>query len=387
MEKQKFSEVFAPFIQDEEVLKVFEEAFISSTRLYEQIKTIEIDLIVPNELDRDAIVRAAENIKAATNLQIVSINTLVIEPHSQTEGEKVRLFSDLPLFESKQGNIYGKSFKSKPVSMKGLNEEDGRVTIWGDVFNISERTTKDGRRNIIVFSITDYSGSFKVKIFDDCSQCNRLLKNLKDGCSVMVRGDVEYDKYLRALVIKAIGVELVEKEKRKDKAEQKRVELHLHTNMSAHDGLSSATDLINRAHSWGHKAVAITDHGVVQAYPEAAKAAGAIAKSNPENKIKILYGMEGYLVDDSDGDEEAYKKKANHIVLLAQNDLGRKNLYKLVSKSHTQYFYRTPRIPRSELIAHREGLLLGSACEAGEVYRAVLAGKSQDEFRRNCLFL
>ncbi|HRT81624.1 MAG TPA: PolC-type DNA polymerase III, partial [Oscillospiraceae bacterium] len=347
-----------------------------------RIRTIEIDLVVPYELDRDAVVRAAEDIKAATNLQIVSINTLVVEPRTQNEAERVRLFPDLPLYASKQGTIYGKPFRSKPVSMRGLNEEDGRVTVWGDVFGINERTTKDGRRNIIDFSITDYDGSFKVKIFDDCSQCANLLKNLKNGSSVMVRGDVEYDKYLRALVIKAIGVTLVEKEKREDKAEHKRVELHLHTNMSAHDGLSSATDLIKRAHSWGHKAVAITDHGVVQAFPEAAKAAGAIAKSDPENKIKILYGMEGYLVDDSDGDEEAYKNKANHIVLIAQNEVGRKNLYKLVSKSHTQYFYRTPRIPKSELMAHRDGLLLGSACEAGEVYRAVLANVNQEELEK-----
>ncbi|MBP2660549.1 MAG: polymerase polC-type, partial [Firmicutes bacterium] len=108
--------------------------------------------------------------------------------------------------------------------------------------------------------------------------------------------------------------------------------------------------ILKTAANWGHSAVAITDHGVVQAFPEAHEAA---LKAG----IKVIYGMEGYLVDED-------LKKARHIIILAQNSIGLRNLYRLVSLSHIKYLYRTPRVPRKILMEYREGLLLGSACEA-----------------------
>ena len=126
--------------------------------------------------------------------------------------------------------------------------------------------------------------------------------------------------------------------------EEKRVELHAHTNMSDLDGLNDASAIVKQAIAWGQPAVAITDHGVVQSFPTAARAAG--------DKIKVLYGMEGYVFDDSDciledGTIDYKKKRPNHIILLARNHVGLKNLYKLVSISHMEYFYRRALLPWS----------------------------------------
>ena len=285
MKKQKFSEAFGACIKDEKVLQELGQGLISSIRLYEEIKTIEIDLDLNQKVDQDIIDTAVESIAGATGLKIVTINPSVIKKQTKKSQKRCRIHPDLPLLEGKENVLYGSAFKPNPRPIKGLSAMDGRVTVWGDVFKINERTTRDGRRNIIDFSITDYSGSFKVKIFDACSNCRKLIRHLKPGSTVMVRGDIEHDKYLRCLVIKAQGVMLFDREKKTDEAKEKRVELHLHTNMSAFDATPSPSQVIERAHDWGHRAVAITDHGVVQAFPEAAAAASALAKSDPKNKI------------------------------------------------------------------------------------------------------
>lgn len=169
---------------------------------------------------------------------------------------------------------------------------------------------------------------------------------------------------------------------------QERVELHAHTKMSEMDGIVSATDLINRAAKWGHTAIAITDHGIAQAFPEAYKAAKNIRNSGKE--FKVIYGMEGYLFDDEISDvcsESANPELINqlpyyHIILLVKNYAGLKNLYKLISKSHTDYFNKRPRIPKSLLRKFREGILLGSACVKGELFRAVAEHQSEAEIER-----
>ena len=138
-----------------------------------------------------------------------------------------------------------------------------------------------------------------------------------------------------------------------DDAPNKRVELHLHTKMSGLDGTIDVEDVVKLAASLGHPAVAVTDHGVIQAFPDAYFA-------GKKHGIKILYGVEGYLIND-----ETEKTRPNHIILIAKNQTGLKNLYRLISLSHMDYFYRRPRIPRQVLQEYREGLIVGSACEAG----------------------
>ena len=165
----------------------------------------------------------------------------------------------------------------------------------------------------------------------------------------------------------------MQKKVRNDNGGQKRIELHAHTKMSAMDGLCNVSTLIKRAAQWRHPAIAITDHGCTQAFPEAHQA-------SLEHKIKVIYGVEGYLVEDDK------KDTPYHIVLLARNQTGLKNLYYLVSKSYMNYFYRQPRIPRRELEEHREGILLGSGCEAGELYQALLNGASEQDLENIASF-
>lgn len=474
-----------------------------------------------------------------------------------------REYDDLPISLTNAKVIFGNKIKSKPVPLNGISVEDGNVTVWGAVFGLDKRETKDGKRKIISFNITDKTNSFTVKIFEVASMCETLLDNIADGKAVMVRGHVEYDDYIKTYCIKANSVMLIEELQIKDEAPEKRVELHLHTNMSAMDGMTSAEKLVKRAIKWGHKAIAITDHGVVQAFPEAANTAG--------DDIKIIYGMEAYFVDDSvtamngdkamsldgnfvvfdvettglrtgvdrlteigavrfvDGAQEgsfqtfvnperpipaeiteltgitdsmvarapkeaeavrkffefcgddcvlvahnasfdtdvikaacerngipynyshldtltlaqclipdlktykldsisnhfkmpkfdhhradedagalarifaklielakeqgiedvsqindvlkvdARKLPTYHMIILARNKVGLKHLYQLITKSNLEYFYRHPRVPKSELMKFREGLLVGSACEAGQLYQAVLAGKPEEK--------
>ncbi|HAH78204.1 MAG TPA: PolC-type DNA polymerase III [Ruminococcaceae bacterium] len=462
--------------------------------------------------------------------------------------------------------FYGHLPKSKPVPISQVTPDIGSVTVWGEVFSVERRETRDKQRKIYSVNITDYTGSITLKIIEMASQC-RMLDTLAKGMSLLAHGSVEFDKYEHEVVLRPRGIATVRQLKVTDGAERKRVELHLHTNMSAMDGVNSAGDLVRRAAEWGHRAVAVTDHGVAQAFPDAMNAADEMKKKG--RPIKILYGMEAYFVNDlvpavkgktgksfrdefisfdiettglsptgdriteigavrirngavadsfdtfvdperpippkitrltSITDEmvrgapkekealEAFfafcgenpvliahnadfdtsfirmasgrcgmkfdcpyidtvpmcrsllrgiknckldtvakylkvgdfhhhracddaavlaqiflrllqrlsedtgaekimqintslaggdvkKMRPYHMILLAKNNTGLKNLYKLISSSHLNHFYRNPRIPKTELMRHREGLLVGSACQAGELYSAVFGAQ------------
>ena len=465
-------------------------------------------------------------------------------------------------------DIYGHfpKMKVKTIPISKITPDIGSAAIWGEIFSVTCKETRDKQRKIYSVNITDYTSSITLKIIEMVSQC-KMLDRLSKGMSVIVKGNVEYDKYDREIVVRPKSIASVEQITVTDSAPQKRVELHLHTNMSAMDGINSAESLVRRAAEWGHKAVAITDHGVAQAFPEAMNTAETLKKEGKD--IKIIYGMEAYFVNDSvpavkgDADREfggefisfdiettglspaaeriteigavrikngeitdsfdtfvnpekhippkiteltsitddmvkgapkekealeaffkfcgndavliahnadfdtsfiriaakrnnmefdntyidtvpmcrsmlkgiknckldtvakylkldsfhhhracddakilgeifirllqrlkedtkarkisqintslaggdVKKMKSYHMIILVKNKTGLKNLYKLISKSHLDYFYRNPRIPKTELVKYREGLLIGSACEAGELYRAVFGAQ------------
>ncbi|MBR5772561.1 MAG: PolC-type DNA polymerase III [Clostridia bacterium] len=203
-----------------------------------------------------------------------------------------RTYAEIPLSLDGSEVLFGKPVKSKPVPIKDVNAGDGFVTVWGEVFGLDIRDTKDGTKKIIKFNITDKTNSFAVRKIEKNENVEALTENLKDGKTVLINGRVVYDDYSKAYCINPSSVIAVAREESTDDAPEKRVELHLHTKMSMMDGVTSVKDLVKRAAAWGHKAVAITDHGVVQAFPDAAAAA-------EETGIKIIYGMEGYFVDDS----------------------------------------------------------------------------------------
>ena len=150
-------------------------------------------------------------------------------------------YDDLPISLTNAKVIFGSRIKSKPVALKGVSIEDGNVTVWGSVFALQIRDTRDGKRKIITFNITDKTNSFTVKIFEMSQNCETLVKNISDGACVMLRGHVEYDDYIKSYCIKANSVMLIDRIEVGDDALEKRVELHMHTNMSAMDGMTPAS--------------------------------------------------------------------------------------------------------------------------------------------------
>ena len=465
--------------------------------------------------------------------------------------------------------VVGSVPRGKIVPLREASLDMGNLVVWGEIFSLESKETRDKSRKIYSIDITDYTGSITLKVIQDAQDC-QALDTLKAGMSLLVRGALEYDKYDRENVLRPRAIATVDQVKVVDDALEKRVELHLHTSMSDMDGMTAPADLIKQAHKWGQKAVAITDHGVAQAFPEAMNTAEAIRKEDPD--FKVLYGTEAYFVNDLvpavsgesgqslEGDficfdlettglsaqndriteigavrlhngeiterfdifvdperpipekitqltsitnemvqgapkeaealqqffdfcgenavlvahnasfdasfvraalqrqgkpfENTYidtvtmarsllpdlkkatldsvanylklkpfhhhraeddaavlgdiflnflerlkndhhiervneingalagsdpkKLRPYHMILLVKNHTGLKNLYRLISEGHLHYFYRNPRTPKSLLNKYREGLLVGSACEAGELFRAVVKGESFD---------
>lgn len=523
-----------------------------------------------------------ENLQKAAEFYQEEVETAEKREEKHAENTTVEIevregkFATPQIIQSSIPPLYGRSIRGKMIPISSISGDSGRIVVWGDVFDIEKKVTKSGDKNIFTIDITDYTGSTTAKVFNSIKE-SAVIDNIKKGDTIVVQGDVEYDKYAGELVVNARSIGTAQKVKVVDNAEKKRVELHMHTNMSQMDAVTSAGDLVNRAYQWGHKAVAITDHGVAQAFPDAMKAADKINKD--EEKIKIIYGVEAYFMDDlvesvkGDADTgfdgtficfdiettglsaardkiteigavkvengvitDTFSTFANpempipqkitqltgitddmvkdapsqseavsaflefagdnvlvahnapfdtsfiakacedmgreynytsidtvaisrailtdiknckldtvakflrlgdfnhhratddaemlarifinlcqrltddygitktndintkiaggdfkklptyHQIILVKNKTGLKNLYRLISYSHLNYFYKKPRIPKSELVKYREGLIIGSACCAGQLYMAILEGKPWGELKQIASF-
>lgn len=523
-----------------------------------------------------------ENLQKAAEFYQEEVETAEKREEKHAENTTVEIevregkFATPQIIQSSIRPLYGRSIRGKMIPISSISGDSGRIVVWGDVFDIEKKVTKSGDKNIFTIDITDYTGSTTAKVFNSIKE-SAVIDNIKKGDTIVVQGDVEYDKYAGELVVNAHSIGTAQKVKVVDNAEKKRVELHMHTNMSQMDAVTSAGDLVNRAYQWGHKAVAITDHGVAQAFPDAMKAADKINKD--EEKIKIIYGVEAYFMDDlvesvkGDADTgfdgtficfdiettglsaardkiteigavkvengvitDTFSTFANpempipqkitqltgitddmvkdapsqseavgaflefagdnvlvahnapfdtsfiakacedmgreynytsidtvaisrailtdiknckldtvakflrlgdfnhhratddaemlarifinlcqrltddygitktsdintkiaggdfkklptyHQIILVKNKTGLKNLYRLISYSHLNYFYKKPRIPKSELVKYREGLIIGSACCAGQLYMAILEGKPWGELKQIASF-
>ena len=476
-------------------------------------------------------------------------------------------------FRKKSDNpdvIYGRDIgDDETIAIEKIVGEMGEVTIRCQVMTLDTREIR-GERTIVIISVTDFTDSIVIKIFSKNEERDELIEGLKPGSFVKIKGVTSIDKFDSDLTIgSVVGIKKITDftTSRMDMSPEKRVELHCHTKMSDMDGVSECKDIVKRAMKWGHKAIAITDHGDVQAFPDANHAYG------PDDNFKVIYGVEAYLVDDlkgmienskgqsldapyvvfdiettglsaeknkiieigavkvidgkivekfsqfvnpkvpipfeieqltsikdemvmdaptieevlprfmefckdavmvahnADFDMSFIKKNCDlqnitydftiadtvalarflmpqlnrykldtiakalnvslenhhravddagctaeifvkfiamlkergienlddlnnvastspetimkmptyHAIILATNDIGRINLYRLVSLSHLTYYHNRPRVPKSEFVKYREGLLLGSACEAGELYRAILGGRPEEE--------
>jgi len=260
--------------------------------------------------------------------------------------------------------LYGRPIREEPRPMSEIVDEELAVVVEGKVIKAEARELRS-KRTLITFDVGDLNGGIACKLFlENAEEISQVMDGLKHGY-VRVKGKVQEDSFSRELTLQVQHLQKAFREQRQDQAEVKRVELHAHTQMSTLDGMVSAKELIQTAARWGHPAIAITDHGVVQAFPDAYEVAA-------KNKIKLIYGMEAYLVEEE-------LDRSCHLIILAENEIGLRNLYRLVSLSHLNYYHRTPRVPRRVLQEHREGLILGSACEAGELIRAMLAGAGDEE--------
>ncbi|MBE3575938.1 MAG: PolC-type DNA polymerase III [Firmicutes bacterium] len=348
--------------------------------------------------------------------------------------------------EEREGKhlLLGRRFQGEPVPLAKLESDGQRVVVAGEILTREVRNLRSGRK-LLIFDLYDGTDSLTVKAFLPEEGDISWATELPPGQWVRVRGSTQMDPYSHELNLLAQDiVTWPAPPGRQDQAPEKRVELHLHTKMSAMDATTDAEAAIKLAARFGHPAVAVTDHGVVQAFPEAYAAAKKAG-------IKLIYGLEGYLIEKDEapkpqalpapaataGPEAGWEAVGNaaprdldsldrleedddapagydaagadlpdsalrapgtaaeggekqgevwHIILLARNQTGLRNLYKLVSEAHLHHFYRHPRLPRAVIQEHREGLLVGTACEAGELFQAVLAGASEGELARIASF-
>ncbi len=486
------------------------------------------------------------------------------------------LRADYPEPERKEVKAREKTLMGRPIRpnasitpMKELTLESGGVTVEGEIFADDSRTLAKRGAAVLSFKMTDYSGSVLVSKYLPGDADQSILGEIKPGLWVKVQGRIDFDRFANSMVLQPTAIVKGSRPERVDTADEKRVELHLHTRFSALDALSDPGDLIAQAAKWGHPAIAVTDHGVAQAFPDAWKAA-------KKHGIKIIYGIEGYLINDVDGtlaahggedlplDQEyiafdiettglrvfenamteigavrfrgkeildtfntfvdpgmpipeentrltgirdidvqgapkpaeamrmfldfcgdtpliahnadfdtgfmsdachqagipfepvyldtlpmaqfllpdlkrhkldmvsnrlslpefnhhrasddamvvarimerfipmfaekgahtlgemnalvneglEHRRRPRHISILVRSKKGLKNLYEIISQSYLKYFKRNPTIPKSVLMQYREGLIVGSACEAGELFDAMLYGKSRPELRR-----
>ena len=322
------------------------------------------------------------------------------EQHKKEEEEKNvnhELWDELPVFKDTLKKIYGKAIHEKPKNIADVSIEDGYITVWGDVLKTEVRETKRGTSKIFDFDISDYTSSITVKMFDDKRVIDPLVEKINEAGTLVISGGYQFDTFSNQYVLRPYAIASIKKAEKTDDEPEKRIELHMHTSLSEMDAISSPTALVKQAIKWGHEAVAITDHGVVQALPE------AYAASGKGSKIKLILGMEGYLVDDEKYPDFLNMKtnqyERYHIIFLVKEDTsmdesipkeerkyGRKNLYEMISASNVKYFKKRPLIPKSLLRKKRDCIIVGSACEQGEVYQAILDDVDEDKLEEIASF-
>ena len=316
-------------------------------------------------------------------------SSAAIKPSQKTVAEKKPAKSSLkkdyaaPVRVERTGSlIFGRSVMGEVKKITEIDGEMKNIIVEGTVgegigSGIKVITFKTGS-TLLTFCITDDTDGIICKAFFKKGKRNasdddlaHVRAELKEGMSVRIRGSVRFDTYMNEYVLFIEGLAKKEIKPRVDTAKEKRVELHAHTTMSEMDAVVTAKELIQTANRWGWPAIAITDHGVVQAFPDAAK-----ALKDCKTDLKVIFGMEGYLVDDAN-----MQKRANHIIFLAKTPNGLRNIYQMVSLSHLRYFRRRPRLPKCIIKEFRQDVIIGSACEAGELITAIKEGRTEDELK------
>ena len=234
---------------------------------------------------------------------------------AQKDAKAAKKYTVKKRFEPGEG--WGFRFDDEPIALSEITEEMGEVAVQGEIVSLEERELRTGNF-LFICVITDKTDSIKVKIFCKPEEKEEISRYIAKGKFVRLKGVAAMDRFDREIAISAVSGIMKEEgtvHERTDKAPEKRVELHAHTQMSEMDAVTHTDELVKRAAAWGHEAVAITDHGVVQSFPDAMHAAEACAKKG--KPIKILYGCEGYLVDDKPGmsPDDIKKAPTYHIII------------------------------------------------------------------------
>ncbi|SMP47504.1 PolC-type DNA polymerase III [Anoxynatronum buryatiense] len=217
-------------------------------------------------------------------------NSSVKKSNSSSQGKMMKTRNQGENGKPAQGTWVGKPINTTLQTIGELREDDTQATIKGDIFSVDVRVLKNDRK-LYIFDLTDYTGSITAKLFEPKKTQVNLEELLKSGTTILVRGSIQFDHYSKENILMVSDIMPHSSKPSTDNAPDKRIEFHCHTNMSQMDGICSPTSVIAQAAKWGHSGIAITDHGVVQAFPEAAAA-------GKKHGIRIFYGMEGYLVDD-----------------------------------------------------------------------------------------
>ncbi|MEE5991622.1 MAG: PolC-type DNA polymerase III [Oscillospiraceae bacterium] len=285
LEKFQFPKKFAEYVQKHFGKEIQVSMYGRDSISYEELEHVIEE--IPPEISPDYIPPSYPNVPTEPTEEKV-----IVPDTPQTVSSESAMMNF-----TKDGEmlIKGRIINDDPITIpQALTTRGQRVVVYGDIFNSESRDVKSERR-IVTYKITDFSGSILIKLFDSIKKLEALhLEEMKKGVSIIVAGKIEDDTFAHEPVLRPDSIVIRKRNPRKDTAERKRIELHCHTTMSAMDAVSSAGALIKRAHDWGHPAIAITDHGVVQGFPDAMNAVSSI--KDPD--FKVIYGCEAYVVDD-----------------------------------------------------------------------------------------
>ncbi len=269
--------------------------------MFSKLITVELEggNAVTDEEYKEMIQKAEENIprQAVPVIPAAQSGSKIGDKPQSAEAQSVPVNGDIPDIKTDSAVlIKGRQIRDIPISIDNAIQQQGRRTvIMGDVFAKPEFKEVRGERTIVTIQITDHTNSVLVKIFDTNENIGKMpLGDIKKGSTLLICGKIDYDNFAHEDVMKPDSIVLVKRIGRQDTAEKKRVELHCHTNMSQMDAMTPAGDLVKRAYSWGHPAIAITDHGIAQAFPDAMNAWSGIKDDN----FKVIYGCEAYVVND-----------------------------------------------------------------------------------------
>ena len=267
-----------------------EKAYVTDVEISVEAKTMSIRAWfvrtpAPAELDMLAHILQGD----------YGLDRVLITPDSPEAAKAAKISASAPATGGSDGKVLmGRSIKKAPINMNELNQDSGRVVVEGDVFEVTSRKLKKRDGAMLCFDMTDLTGSIRVVKFLHPEDDQSLINKVNVGDHLKVNGYVSFSRYEEDIVLEPKDIVLGKKKIRPDEAEEKRVELHVHTRFSTLDALTDPAEIVKRAAYWGHPAIAVTDHGGLQAFPD-------MWKAGRKHGVKIIYGCEGYLVNDVDG--------------------------------------------------------------------------------------